>query len=95
MIVNRSGRTGFVVPDGTHFEMSNFTQLAPVLGRDVVTGKNLVFEKCNLCNVKIEPDWEVIDCNNTFFHDVVVNGPDDEDGNPTTYIERQVIDCPL
>ena len=95
MIVNRSNKLGLVVPDETRFEASNFTQLVPRLGRDVVSGFNLVFTKCNLCNVKPEGHWVLIDCNNTFFQDVEVAGPNDEDGNPTTYIERQIIDCPL
>jgi hypothetical protein len=53
-----------VIPDGSVIKDSNFIQRVP--GTDVIKGKNLIFEDCNLVNVKVDPSWTLIQSNNTY-----------------------------
>lgn len=47
--------------DGEIIKNKNFSQLRP--NTVISTAKNLIFERCNLVNVYIDPSWTLIDCN--------------------------------
>lgn len=49
-----------VIPDGLVINEKNFSQAAP--DTDAIVGENLVFNECNLCNVLINPSWQLNGC---------------------------------
>lgn len=49
-----------IIPDGTEVANCNFTQKEP--HTHAITGKNLKFKECNLCNVEIDPSWIMEGC---------------------------------
>lgn len=49
-----------VIPDGSVINEKNFTQAAP--DTEAIIGENLIFNDCNLCNVLINPSWQLNGC---------------------------------
>lgn len=57
-----------IIPSGTVVKNCNFTQSRPkTLCITVVGGNVLKFISCNLGNVDIEPNWEIVGCNTCQF----------------------------
>jgi hypothetical protein len=57
-----------IIPDGTIVKDCNFSQ--KIMNTDAISGKNLVFEFCNLRNCKIDLSWTLKSCN-TYQSDLV------------------------
>lgn len=49
------------IPSGTVVEMCNFAQLIPNT-ECIFSSGSVVLKNCNLLNVKLKPEWEVIEC---------------------------------
>lgn len=50
------------IPDGALIRECNFTQNVP--GTLAITGERITFERCNLTNNAVRPDWDVKKSNN-------------------------------
>lgn len=73
------------IPAGTVVEKCNFAQLLP--GTECISTDGLItLKNCNLLNVKLKPEWEIIECLTTqaWLISVIL-----EDGTVTT--DRQFI----
>jgi hypothetical protein len=78
------------IPDGTKVIGCNFKQRVPFT--EAITGKNLVFEKCNLVNILIDPTWQTTGCNISQVKTVITKIENKEGDLSDITISRQVYD---
>ena len=62
-MANYSFKTDMDFEDGTTINNSNFSQANPNTVFPNLVGKNITFIKCNLCNVDIDENWTIENCN--------------------------------
>lgn len=73
-----------VIPDGTVIKGKNFSQVTP--DTEAISGKNITFIECNLCNVKIDPTW-VLQSSLTIKKKVTITKSNDHpDGKDVSFI---------